>query len=46
MIKLGLIGKDIDYSFSRLYFTEKFEKETIEADYSNFDCKISQSYNL
>ncbi|WP_405330871.1 shikimate dehydrogenase family protein [Leeuwenhoekiella sp. LLG6367-2.1] len=42
MIKLGLIGKDIDYSFSRLYFTEKFEKETIEADYSNFDCKSVQ----
>lgn len=39
MIKLGLIGKNIDYSFSRKYFTEKFERETIEGHYSNFDCQ-------
>ncbi|MGO4913582.1 shikimate dehydrogenase family protein [Leeuwenhoekiella sp. W20_SRS_FM14] len=39
MIKLGLIGKNIDYSFSRVYFNEKFKKETIEGTYSNFDCK-------
>ena len=39
MIKLGIIGKNIDYSFSRVYFNEKFKKETIEGTYSNFDCK-------
>ena len=39
MDKYGLIGKNIDYSFSRNYFTEKFTKEKINASYVNFDCK-------
>lgn len=30
MKKLGLIGKDIEYSFSKQYFTEKFKKAGIE----------------
>lgn len=38
MLKFGLIGKNIDYSFSRSYFAEKFIKESIEASYTNFDC--------
>ena len=38
MIKLGLIGKNIEYSFSRKYFTEKFQNESIEGSYVNFDC--------
>lgn len=33
----GLIGRNIDYSFSRKYFSEKFEKEKIPAEYRNFD---------
>ena len=33
----GLIGKNIDYSFSRAYFNEKFEKENTNAEYVNFD---------
>lgn len=34
----ALIGKNISYSFSRAYFTEKFEKEQItDAQYVNFD---------
>ncbi|MFZ0490435.1 MAG: shikimate dehydrogenase, partial [Salegentibacter sp.] len=33
----GLIGKNIDYSFSRTYFSEKFEREKISAEYRNFD---------
>ena len=33
----GLIGKNIDYSFSRKYFSEKFEREKISAEYRNFD---------
>ncbi|MBZ9730307.1 shikimate dehydrogenase [Salegentibacter sp. JZCK2] len=37
MKNFGLIGKNISYSFSRKYFTEKFEKENIEAKYYNFD---------
>lgn len=39
MDKFGLIGKNIDYSFSRTYFIEKFKKEQIDAHYVNFDCK-------
>ncbi|HEA30002.1 hypothetical protein LCGC14_1957960 [marine sediment metagenome] len=39
MDKYGLIGKNIDYSFSRTYFTEKFKDGMIDASYVNFDCK-------
>ncbi len=38
MHKLGLLGKNISYSFSRKYFSDKFEKENIEGiSYENFD---------
>lgn len=37
MMKYGLVGKDIDYSFSKKYFEEKFKKELIDATYENFD---------
>jgi shikimate dehydrogenase len=37
MRTFGLIGKNIDYSFSRKYFGEKFGRENIEAEYLNFD---------
>ncbi|MDT0687488.1 shikimate dehydrogenase family protein [Autumnicola psychrophila] len=33
----GLLGKNIDYSFSRSYFSEKFQNEAINAEYRNFD---------
>lgn len=33
----GLIGRNIAYSFSRHYFSEKFERENIPAVYQNFD---------
>ena len=34
----GLIGKNISYSFSKKYFTEKFKKEKISnCEYKNFD---------
>ena len=35
----GLIGKNIDYSFSKKFFTEKFSKLNIEnsCQYINFD---------
>ena len=37
--KFGLIGKDIDYSFSRAYFAKKFEQLNIKnCQYVNFDC--------
>ena len=36
--RFGLLGKDIDYSFSRGYFTEKFKREkTLDCQYENFD---------
>ena len=35
--KFGLIGKNIDYSFSKKYFSEKFKKEKLDCTYSNFD---------
>lgn len=37
MTKFGLIGRNISYSFSRTYFTEKFNNEGISASYQNFD---------
>ncbi|GAA4231694.1 shikimate dehydrogenase [Postechiella marina] len=38
MHKLGLLGKNISYSFSRNYFKNKFEKENItNVLYENFD---------
>ena len=37
--KYGLLGKDIDYSFSRGYFAKKFEHEQLKNHhYENFDC--------
>ncbi len=38
MRKLGLLGKNISYSFSRAYFKKKFEDEKINnISYENFD---------
>ncbi len=37
MSKFGLIGKDIDYSFSRTYFGNKFKNESLPYTYQNFD---------
>ncbi len=36
----GLIGKEIDYSFSRNYFNQKFKNEGLVHNvYKNFDCE-------
>ena len=38
MNKLGLLGKNISYSFSKTYFKEKFKSEgIIDTEYGNFD---------
>ncbi len=37
MSKFGLLGKNIDYSFSKTYFSEKFENENLPHSYNNFD---------
>ena len=33
----GLIGRNIDYSFSRKYFSEKFSNKNLKCEYRNFD---------
>ena len=33
----GLLGKGIGYSFSRNYFSKKFETENLKHQYVNFD---------
>lgn len=35
----GLIGNPLEHSFSKEYFTKKFKKEHIEAEYLNFELK-------
>ena len=43
----GLLGKDIGYSFSRGYFTEKFKKLGIEnSEYVNFDIPSIKDFTL
>lgn len=37
MRRFGLIGRNIDYSFSRKFFSEKFSKDNINAEYRNYD---------
>ncbi|WP_053975584.1 shikimate dehydrogenase family protein [Mangrovimonas xylaniphaga] len=37
MHKLGLLGRNISYSFSKGYFTKKFESEGLPFVYENFD---------
>ena len=37
MAKYGLIGKNIGYSFSKSFFTQKFENEDLSCAYENFD---------
>lgn len=45
MYKLGLLGKNISYSFSRNYFKTKFEKENITGvSYENFDIETISSF--
>lgn len=40
----GLIGKNIDYSFSRSYFGKKFDREKINAEYRNFDLEKIEEF--
>lgn len=43
----GLIGKNISYSFSREYFSNKFKTEKISSKYLNFDLiDVKQIYEL
>lgn len=40
----GLIGKNIEYSFSRKYFNQKFNTESIAANYQNFDLENIEEF--
>ncbi|WBL24575.1 shikimate dehydrogenase family protein [Zunongwangia sp. HGR-M22] len=46
MRKFGLLGKNIDYSFSKKYFNDKFENEKIDAEYVNFDIPKIEDFSL
>lgn len=47
MRKFGLIGRNIDYSFSREYFKEKFKNEKItDATYVNFDLEVISLFDI
>ena len=44
--RYGLLGKDIGYSFSRGYFTDKFEKLKIKySEYVNFDIHTIEDFD-
>ena len=40
----GLIGHPLGHSFSRDYFTEKFARESISAEYENFDIPTTADF--
>jgi shikimate dehydrogenase len=44
MSKFGLIGKHIDYSFSKTFFTKKFKNEGLPHSYQNFDIKAIDEF--
>lgn len=47
MAKYGLIGKNIGYSFSKTFFTTKFEQENRSDTYHNFDIDcITSLHNI
>lgn len=47
MDKYGLIGFPLKHSFSRKFFTEKFENEHIDAEYLNFEIpEINQLHQI
>jgi shikimate dehydrogenase len=45
MAKYGLIGKDLSHSFSRTFFTNKFEKEKRKATYHNFELESLEQFS-
>ena len=45
MAKYGLVGKNIDYSFSKQFFTQKFKKERRKDSYENFDLECGNLMN-
>ena len=46
MKNFGLLGKNIDYSFSRGYFKDKFETNKLDCSYNNFDLETIEDFEL
>ena len=44
MAKYGLIGRNIGYSFSKTFFSIKFEKENRPDTYHNFDLECLEQF--
>lgn len=44
MRKFGLLGKKLDYSFSKTYFTDFFEQNNIDATYENIEVADVKSW--
>lgn len=44
MKNFGLLGKNIDYSFSRGYFKNKFKTNKLECSYNNFDLETIEDF--
>lgn len=45
MAKYGLIGRNITYSFSKTFFSVKFEQENRNDTYENFDIECIEKFN-
>ena len=45
MAKYGLLGKNISYSFSRKYFSNKFKNEKRKDSYVNFDIDCIEKFS-
>ncbi len=44
MRRYGLIGYPLTHSFSKRFFTEKFENEKINSTYQNFEIETSVNF--
>ena len=44
MANYGLIGRNIAYSFSKKFFTQKFKKEKLSHSYHNFDIETLDGF--
>ncbi len=44
MAKFGLLGKNIGYSFSKTFFSVKFENENLSHTYHNFDMSSIENF--
>ncbi|WP_432410764.1 shikimate dehydrogenase family protein [Rasiella sp. SM2506] len=45
MSRFGLLGKNIEYSFSKTFFSVKFENESLPHTYHNFDMSCIENFD-